>query len=122
MTMQAIIVTGGKQYNVKAVSYTHLALFIDITRKLGDLLRRDEAFLHELGEARNRGERCFELMRHVRGKLAAEPVSLLALGHVHKKDHCARHLSGGHNGVDVYKRQLHALRDVGHRLARDSGN
>ena len=38
-------------------------------------------------------------MRHVRGKLAAEPVSLLALGHVHKKNHRARHLSGGHNGV-----------------------
>ena len=38
-------------------------------------------------------------MRHVRGKLAAEPVALLALGHVHKEDHRARHLSGGHNGV-----------------------
>ena len=38
-------------------------------------------------------------MRHVCGKLAPEPVALLALGHVHKKDHRACHLPGGHNGV-----------------------
>ena len=38
-------------------------------------------------------------MRHVRGKLAPEPVALFALGHVHKKNHRARYLPGGHNGV-----------------------
>ena len=99
LELRAVFVQSGKLDDVVNQTDQPQALLIDIARKLRDFLRRHQALLHQLCKAGDGGERRFQLVRHVRGKLAAQALSLLALGDVHEQNHRACHLPGGDDGI-----------------------
>ena len=75
-----------------------LGFLVDIPGELAHPLRRNHAVGEKLRKPGDRRERRFELVRHVRGKLAPQRLALLALGRVERDDDRAGDLVFGKNG------------------------
>ena len=69
-------------------------LAIDIAGELLHLFLGHHALLHQLGKARDGGQRRLELVRHVGREFPAQRLALLTFGHVHEDDDRAGHMPG----------------------------
>ena len=69
-----------------------LALPVDVTGKAVDILGLDDTVFDDLRHAGDGGERGFQFVGDIGGKLPPQPLPLLLGGDVHQHQHCALHL------------------------------
>ena len=65
----------------------------DFTRKTADILRPRDAILYDLRITHDAGQRGFQFMGHIRGKLLALPFRLITFGDINHKQHRCMPLS-----------------------------
>ena len=84
----------------------------DALGKSADILLFDHTGLHHIGNAVDRSQRRFQLMRDIRCKFAAECVALFALGHIQQNQHRTGQTVIAHNRIcdELHRGIIHCNR------------